>query len=185
MQIQHLRYAAVGVAAVVSIECGGKNVVEVPPSAPPGPSIITNAQIADELRARAYDATETIRGVVVRLPDVYLFEFGRSEIGPEGRAKLHELAAFLNRPELASRRLTIEGHADSIGNEESNQELSERRAEAVRQELVAGQIAPDRLTTMGFGESRPAAPNAQPDGTDNPAGRSQNRRAEILIENAP
>lgn len=71
--------------------------------------------------------------------------------------------------------LRIEGHTDDVGDEAMNQSLSERRAAAVREWLVsAGSVAGDRLETVGFGESRPAA-----EGTSAEA-RAQNRRVELV-----
>jgi OOP family OmpA-OmpF porin len=77
-------------------------------------------------------------------------------------------------------QVTIEGHTDSIGSEGYNQRLSERRAAAVQQYLEAQGIAPERLETVGKGESEPVAPNTQ-DGRDNPEGRAMNRRAELKV----
>jgi OOP family OmpA-OmpF porin len=78
--------------------------------------------------------------------------------------------------------VSIEGHTDSVGSPEYNQRLSERRAEAVRAHLVdAHAIAPDRLITRGYGETRPAGPTTDPDGSDNVERRQRNRRVEIII----
>ncbi|HBW47109.1 TPA: hypothetical protein DEF17_04150 [bacterium] len=68
----------------------------------------------------------------------------------------------------------IDGHTDSIGSDLYNFKLSQRRAETVRNELIKMGISPDRLTARGFGESKPIANN------DTDAGRSRNRRAEII-----
>ncbi len=92
-------------------------------------------------------------GVVVSLPDVYLFAFNSSAIGAEGRAKLKELAAYLARPELLSRRVSIEGHTDSIGTDAVNQSLSERRAESVRRELLTGGV-PETASSRAASASR-------------------------------
>ena len=76
----------------------------------------------------------------------------------------------------ADLRLEIGGHADSVGPEDYNLDLSQRRAEAVRTYLVQHfKIDPDRLTAAGFGESRPIATNA------NPTGRTLNRRVEFVV----
>ena len=75
-------------------------------------------------------------------------------------------------PEL---KLTIEGHTDNVGDASANQALSQARAEAVRQALVAGYGAEaGRLEAKGFGASKPAAPNATPEG------RAANRRVELV-----
>ena len=73
-------------------------------------------------------------------------------------------------------KLTIEGHTDSSGGDAHNQELSNRRAEAVKSYLVGAGIGADRLTARGLGASAPLASN------DTPLGRSQNRRVELVKE---
>ena len=102
-----------------------------------------------------------------------LFDTASDVIRPESTPTLVEIGAMLtDHPDLA---LTIEGHTDSDGDEASNQSLSERRAAAVKAWLVAERgIAADRLVTVGFGESKPAAPN------DTAEGRQQNRRVELV-----
>jgi photosystem I P700 chlorophyll a apoprotein A2 len=69
-----------------------------------------------------------------------------------------------------------------VGSDADNQRLSEQRAESVRDELVQQyQVETARLTTEGKGEKEPVASNENPDGSDNPAGREQNRRVEVLV----
>ncbi len=77
----------------------------------------------------------------------------------------------------------ISGHTDSKGSEEYNQKLSEKRAESVKKWLIenAG-VNPKIIEISGYGESRPVAPNTNPDGSDNPEGRQKNRRVEIVIK---
>jgi len=72
-------------------------------------------------------------------------------------------------------RIRIEGHTDSIGSAASNQKLSERRAGAVKNELISRNLQPDRIEIVGFGAARPVALNKTPDG------RRQNRRVQIFI----
>jgi len=79
---------------------------------------------------------------------------------------------LVTHPDL---KLEIEGHTDSVGSDEYNQGLSERRAESVRSYLVSQRIAAQTITTAGFGESRPVATN------DNAAGRQRNRRVELVV----
>lgn len=100
-----------------------------------------------------------------------------------GCTKLKDLAAYLIRPELLSRRVSIEGHTDAIGTEAVNQGLSERRADSVQRELLSGGMQANRIVSRGFGESKPVASNTTRDGGDDPAGRARNRRVEIVIEN--
>ncbi len=78
--------------------------------------------------------------------------------------------------------VAIHGHTDAKGANDYNQSLSVRRAEAVHLWLVEKGGAQANYEIMGHGETQPVAPNTNPDGTDNPDGRAQNRRVEISIQ---
>lgn len=143
--------------------------------------IAKNRQILEELKRQKLDARETDRGIVVNLPDV-LFEFNSSRLTPGARGKVARIASVL-RSRAEERRITVEGHTDSIGSEAYNQALSEQRAEAVAQELSFDGIRESRLTQRGYGERYPIAPNTRADGSDNPSGRAKNRRVEVIIAN--
>jgi outer membrane protein OmpA-like peptidoglycan-associated protein len=115
--------------------------------------------------------------VTIRLPGSVLFDFDSADIRPDAERTLSELLGVLEAwPE---RPVRIEGHTDSIASDEYNQALSERRAGSVRDWLVGRGISGDRLTTVGFGESRPVADNSSA------AGRQLNRRVEVVIGKAP
>ena len=89
------------------------------------------------------------------------------------REKLARVAGILSaHPDL---HIQIEGHTDSVGSDDYNQRLSERRAESVRAYMVQQRVAPSVVGTAGFGESRPVATN----GTA--SGRQQNRRVELVV----
>jgi len=78
--------------------------------------------------------------------------------------------------------LLIEGFTDSKGEHAYNMKLSENRAAAVKQWLVLNlSVSASRITTRGWGEAKPVAPNKNPDGSDNPQGRQKNRRVEIVL----
>lgn len=143
--------------------------------------IARNQQLIEELKKQNLEARETERGVVVNLPDV-LFEFGKADLTGEARTKVHGISEVLN-DQAKGRRVSIEGHTDSIGGEAYNQRLSERRAESVALSLENSGVSAQRITTKGYGKRYPVAPNTNPDGTDNPAGRAKNRRVEVVIEN--
>jgi outer membrane protein OmpA-like peptidoglycan-associated protein len=103
----------------------------------------------------------------------YLFDFDKSVIKKQYYSKLDEVAALIKKdPKL---RVEIQGHTDSVGSDKYNMGLSKRRAEAVRTYFIkkAG-ISADRLTAVGFGESKPVAPNTTKEG------RAKNRRVEVL-----
>jgi outer membrane protein OmpA-like peptidoglycan-associated protein len=143
--------------------------------------ITRNRQLIEELKKQNLEARETDRGVVVNLPDV-LFEFGKADLTGDARAKIHTISDVLNN-QAQGRRVSVEGHTDSIGSEATNQRLSEHRAESVVTALENGGVSPQRITAKGFGERYPIAPNSNSNGTDNPAGRAKNRRVEVIIEN--
>ena len=110
------------------------------------------------------------------------FDFDKSNLRPDAVAILSEAAQILTRyPDL---RVEVAGHTDSKGTEEYNQKLSERRAKAVYDYLTTNGVAATRLQgPIGYGESRPIAPNTNADGSDNPEGRAKNRRTELNVQN--
>jgi outer membrane protein OmpA-like peptidoglycan-associated protein len=143
--------------------------------------ITRNQQLIDDLKKQNLEARETERGVVVNLPDV-LFEFGKADLTGDARAKVSSISEALNN-QAKGRRVSVEGHTDSIGSDAYNQKLSERRAENVASTLENGGVSAARVTAKGYGKRYPVAPNSNPDGADNPAGRAKNRRVEVVIEN--
>ena len=143
--------------------------------------IARNRQLLEELKRQGLNAEETSRGVVVNLPDV-LFQFGQSNLTSEARGRVADIADILNN-QARGRRVSVEGHTDSVGSEAANQRLSERRAGSVANELEVSGVSRSRLTAKGYGERYPVAPNSNSDGSDNPSGRAKNRRVEVIIEN--
>lgn len=134
-----------------------------------------NRRLIEELRRRGADARGTERGVVVNLPDV-LFDFDRATLTPAARATVREIADVVKNA-ATDRTVSVEGHTDSVGTFGYNTQLSEERARSVASELVANGVARRRLSTHGFGENRPIADNSTA------AGRSKNRRVEVIVEN--
>lgn len=125
-----------------------------------------------EAELRELQAKPTPRGMVVTLGDV-LFDTGSSTLRSGASINVQRLADVLrNNPD---RRVLIEGFTDSVGSEATNQDLSRRRAEAVRATLITQGVSPDRIEARGYGEANPVASN------DNAAGRQQNRRVEIVF----
>jgi outer membrane protein OmpA-like peptidoglycan-associated protein len=106
-----------------------------------------------------------------------LFSSGRADLKPAAIGNLSRLVTFLAR--YRDRSLSIQGHTDSLGDEEGNQELSERRANSIKAYLVSQGIESTRLLAIGKGQSDPIA------GNDSRAGRQQNRRAEVIIKGPP
>jgi outer membrane protein OmpA-like peptidoglycan-associated protein len=130
-------------------------------------------------------ADEIARGDirVEKLPDNRLlvgmtsstaFDIDRADIKPGFYSTLDKISAIVNK--YGKTRLDIAGHTDDTGSDRHNQLLSERRAAAVESYLLAEQVVPARLTSMGFGEGRPIASN------ETEYGRTLNRRVDITIE---
>jgi len=133
------------------------------------------AELRDKLRQQLsviLETRETARGLIVNLSDV-LFDTAQATLKPGAREKLAKVSGILvTHPDL---KIEVEGHTDSVGSDQYNQALSERRAEAVRSYLVSQRISAESITTKGFGESHPVATN------DTAAGRQQNRRVELVV----
>jgi outer membrane protein OmpA-like peptidoglycan-associated protein len=129
---------------------------------------------------QALEVKETPTEIRIELAADVLFDFDKADIRPDASKVLSQAADVLK--EHSTRRVVIEGHTDGKGTEEYNQRLSQRRAQAVKRwfEERAG-LKSMALETRGWGAKRPVAPNAKPDGTDDPAGRQKNRRVEIVI----
>jgi len=102
------------------------------------------------------------------------FDFDKSSIRKADVAKLQKVIEFLKKHPHS--KVKLEGHTDSIGTEEYNQKLSERRAKSVRKYLTKeGAVNGKMISTIGYGKTRPIASN------DTEEGRAQNRRVEIII----
>jgi outer membrane protein OmpA-like peptidoglycan-associated protein len=137
-----------------------------------GRSEVLGAALKD-LGARATD-TE----VDIDLPGDVLFDFDKASLRPEALPVLQNVVTVIQGyPAYA---VMISGHTDSKGGKAYNQALSERRAVTVKTWLVSHGVA-NAATTQGFGGDRPIAPNARPDGSDDPVGRQKNRRVEIKL----
>jgi OmpA-OmpF porin, OOP family len=138
-------------------------------------------QAADAAQLRA-DSLETLladlklkkteRGLVLTLGDV-LFETNQSTLQSGAYGTLDRLATALR--EKSGRKVLIEGHTDNVGSEDSNQQLSQRRARSVQSALTQRGVAGDQIMAVGKGESSPIASN------DDAAGRQANRRVELIF----
>jgi outer membrane protein OmpA-like peptidoglycan-associated protein len=111
--------------------------------------------------------------IAVNLTDDILFDVNSASLRPESRQTLADLASnFRNYPD---EQVTIEGHTDSVGTPSYNQTLSQQRASAVSSYLSAEGVPSGRITSIGYGETRPKTTN------ETPEGRQLNRRVEIHI----
>ena len=134
------------------------------------------AQAQEESRRLASElqAAQTNRGLVLTLDDV-LFDTGRAELKPGAERSIDKLTSFLNdNPE---RKVRIEGFTDSQGTDDYNQQLSQKRADAVATAIIQRGIESQRVQARGYGEEFPVASN------DNAGSRQRNRRVEVVISN--
>jgi outer membrane protein OmpA-like peptidoglycan-associated protein len=128
--------------------------------------------IAQELQD--LKAAQTQRGIVLTLGDV-LFDSGRAELKPGAERSIDQLTSFLS--EHPERRVQVEGFTDSQGPENFNQELSQKRADAVAMAIIQRGIDAQRVRAMGYGEEFPVASNKDS------GSRQLNRRVEIVVSN--
>jgi outer membrane protein OmpA-like peptidoglycan-associated protein len=136
-------------------------------------------QQKEEMRARlvaqlnqVLQTRDTARGLIVSMPDV-LFGFNQYTLKPEAREKLAKISGIvLAYPDL---KLQIEGYTDSIGSDEYNQQLSEKRAETVRGYLISQGVKIDNVSAVGLGKANPVADNSTAQG------RQLNRRVEMIV----
>ena len=120
-------------------------------------------------------AKKTERGLIITIGDV-LFATGQASLTPAGMTNLRKLADVLqSNPE---RTVLVEGFTDSVGGAGYNQDLSERRATAVRNALTGMGVSPQRVAMKGYGKAYPVAAN------DTAGNRQLNRRVEIVLSNA-
>lgn len=128
---------------------------------------------AAEALAKLAEVRRDDRGTVITLSGSVLFSSNRATLLSNARSRLEQVTdVLLEQPD---RDLTIEGHTDSQGSDLHNDELSRRRADAVRSALVARGYPPERIRVSGLGESQPVADNATAEG------RANNRRVEIIV----
>ncbi len=136
-------------------------------------------QQKEEMRAKllaqlnqVLQTKDTARGLIVSMPDV-LFDFNKYTLKPEARERLARISGIvLAYPDL---HLNIEGYTDSIGSDEYNQTLSEKRAATVRDYLVTSGVSTNNVVAHGFGKADPVADNSTA------AGRKLNRRVDMVV----
>ncbi|MCP5053470.1 MAG: OmpA family protein, partial [bacterium] len=117
----------------------------------------------------------------IQLSGDILFDFDKWDIKPGAEETLKKVSEVIRTS--GSTRVVISGHTDSKGSENYNQDLSGKRAESVKNWLIKNTGVDEKsLETIGWGESKPVAPNTNPDGSDNPGGQQKNRRVEIIVK---
>lgn len=133
------------------------------------------AQMRERLRQQlneVLETRETARGLIVNMPNV-LFGFNKYDLKPEAREKLAKVSGILLA--YSDLKVQVEGYTDSIGSDEYNQKLSEERADAVRDYLIAQDVKPNDVSAEGYGKSHPIADNSTA------AGRAENRRVQLVV----
>ena len=136
------------------------------------------AKAVADLAAFASVKQDPARGMIITLSGGVLFVTNKADLLPAAQAKLGQVAEALATQDTES-KMVVNGYTDSQGTAAYNQDLSLRRAQAVRDYLVTRGIAADRITAVGFGANSPVADNATADG------RADNRRVEIVVSPAP
>ena len=123
---------------------------------------------------------ETDTEIRIELAADVLFDFDKADIRKDAQNTLKQAAGFIK--EKARGTVRIEGHTDAKGSDSYNQNLSQKRANSVRDWFVKREgLGNVRFSASGLGSKKPVAPNAKPDGSDDPDGRQKNRRVEIVI----
>jgi outer membrane protein OmpA-like peptidoglycan-associated protein len=129
----------------------------------------------DKLAATAAGSVkQDTRGTVITIPGSVLFASGKTALVPGAQDKLSLVADALKNQ--GGKQIVVEGHTDTQGSDASNQELSQGRAQAVRDFLVTRGVSADRIRAQGLGATRPVADNKSPEG------RASNRRVEIIVQ---
>ncbi|SDX08966.1 MULTISPECIES: OmpA family protein [Nitrosomonas] len=135
----------------------------------------------EETDRKELQLKETEKAVNMKLEGDVVFDFGKAQINSKAEQILDKVGTVISQ--FPEGKILIEGHTDSRGSQKANLELSNRRAQAVKDWLVRNKgIDESSITTYGYGETKPIAPNTNPDGSDNSQGRQQNRRVEITVE---
>jgi OOP family OmpA-OmpF porin len=132
-----------------------------------------------------FTATTCLQHFEINKPVVIkniLYDFDKATLRPESEMVLNELVAILNNnPKI---KIELSSHTDSIGSDAYNLVLSQARAQACVDYIIAKGIDKSRITARGYGKTRPIAPNSMSDGKDNPDGRQLNRRTEFMVTEA-
>ena len=132
------------------------------------------AKLRQKLAGTGVSVTRQGDNIVLNMPGNITFKTGSADLNADFFKVLDGVGIVVD--EYDKTLIVIEGHTDSVGSDDSNQTLSERRASSVGQYLTAKGVNGQRVLTAGFGESRPVASN------DSDAGRTQNRRVEVRLE---
>jgi len=163
---------------IFCLEVGGKSFPTTGPAGRPAPPTDVAVAPAKTSREGSVEVAETRCEERLRVEADVFFDFDAATLRTGAEPAL---ATITGRVQQSGNPVVVEGHTDTKGADDYNQRLSEDRDGAVEQYLLAHGTAADRVTTVGWGERKPVAPNEHSDGTDDPNGRQQNRRVEIVV----
>jgi len=183
------------IATLVLLLLAGVPALAAPPSEPEAVTV-TDAMLRDATFPinSPGDATFPLNGIedatippsttvvegntkTIRLVSDIFFAFDSAELNPAAIAKLPGIMEAIPQ----GNKVEVNGHTDSIGSDSYNLTLSQNRSKAVASALAVAR--PDlKIITHGYGKAKPVAPNTNPDGSDNPGGRAQNRRVDIVYQ---
>jgi outer membrane protein OmpA-like peptidoglycan-associated protein len=190
LAMQALAIAALlPLAAAAQDRATGQVTIDQPPPEPKGAIVTTpDGRTVEVPRGGAFQVQganvvvekETPEGTTLTVQNDVLFDFDKAALKPEAAEALGRVVDIVRQRK--PRAVLVVGHTDSVGADAYNDQLSRRRAEAVRDWIASnggGGLPP--LSVEGKGEREPVAPNSV-DGRDNPEGRQRNRRVEVLLE---
>ncbi|MEM7338707.1 MAG: OmpA family protein [Actinomycetota bacterium] len=133
-----------------------------------------------QITSDAVTVAETPDETIYTIDGQVMFDFDRADLRPEALGVLEEILAAINEREFKG-TIEVAGHTDALGAPDYNQGLSERRAAGVALWFRERVPADQAIVAIGYGESQPVAPNTLDDGSDDPTGRAQNRRVELIV----
>lgn len=131
------------------------------------------AKVREQLQGTGVGVTRVGDNLILNMPGNITFAFGRDEINSGFYGVLNSVVQVLK--EYDKTQIEVAGHTDSVGSDEANLALSQRRARSVADYLASQGVAPIRIQTIGYGEARPLASN------DTDQGRQANRRVELVL----
>lgn len=183
MKTSHSRFitiliVALAIATAVRAQGRKSSSIEIAP-----PKILDIAFHIEDMggKVQNLDIKETPTEVRIELAADVLFDFDKADLLPKAQQTLSQAADIIR--DKAKGKVLINGYTDAKGSDAHNQPLSERRAAAVEAWFKSsGNLKNVSFATQGFGSKNPVAPNAKPDGSDDPDGRKKNRRVEIIIQ---
>ncbi len=134
---------------------------------------VQEAKLRQELEGTGVSVTRVGNNIVLNMPSNVTFKFDSADLKPEFFSVLHSVALVINK--YPKTLIDVAGHTDSVGTEQYNMDLSQRRAQTVATYLASQNVLTTRMDVRGYGETHPIASN------DTEAGRGQNRRVEITL----